>query len=554
MAWRSRVSSPWVAWVCLAVGATTAFFSTLNASPLIEPDEPRYAEIAREMIVRADWVTPTLNFVKYFEKPPLVYWLVATNLMLFGQHEWAVRLWSALFGLLGVACTGLIAARMFNPRTGLLSAAILATMPLYFGLSQVVSPDMPLAALCTACLTLAWLSFSRWPARSPVLASLFWSSLALGILAKGPVALVLVWGVIAAYSLFSRRWDVWRTLFWGPALLLFVVVAAPWFVLVGWRNPEFLPFFFVEQHVVRYLDPWEHRQNFWFYLPILLLGTFPWWLVGLMKAWRLGALGQAGAYRASAESIFLYAWFGVVFLFFSASGSKLGTYILPALPPLAILFARVMGVGAGGVDREMYQATAVASVAIGLAMFAAARLAPVLSSHHRAQLLPPALALGAFVCITGGGLLWMAARRFQRWPWLPLVTLLAFLWLLETVTFANRSIAEHYTPLAVAIREHWQPEDRIVLYRHYTQGIPYYTGQRVIVVGSWGELDFGRRQENHSDYFWPDDERLVGEWASGKRMFLVLNRSDFGRLAPSLRPPPRELARFRKKLVVTNFE
>ncbi len=543
----------WVLAVCLAAGVTAAFFCTLNASPLIEPDEARYAEIAREMVERGDWITPTLNFVKYFEKPPLLYWLLAINLTVFGQHDWAVRSWSAFFGLLGVLCTGLMAGSMFGRTSGLLSAALLATTPLYFGTSQVAGPDMSLTALCTACLTVAWRIFSRWPARSRGMTALFWLSLALAILAKGPVAAVLVFGVIAAYWLVTWQWHTWRGLFWTPALVAFVFLTAPWFILVAWRSPEFIPFFFIEQHVVRYASPWEHREPPWFYLPVLLLGTFPWWLLSAAAVWNRGAAPTARTNRLSAEFIFLYAWFGVVFLFFSFSGSKLGTYILPALPPLAVLFARAIGGSVNGALGKTYAALATVTLLLGLALLAGARLAPVVSSHHRAQLLPPALTVGALVLLTGGGLLGAVAHRWRRVPGLPVATIISILAVFEVVVFAHRSIAEHYTPLAVAIRQNWRPGDRIVLYRHYTQGIPYYTAQRVIVVGSWGELEFGRRQENSSAYFWPGDERLIEEWSSGKRMFLVANHSDFLKLAPLLHPQPRELARFRKKLVVANF-
>lgn len=549
-----RARLPWLVVASFAAAAATVFFCTLNASPLIEPDEARYAEIGREMVVRGDWVTPTLNFVKYFEKPPLVYWLVAANLTVFGQQDWAVRLWSAVFGLVGIAATGLLAAKMFSPFVGLMAAAVLATMPLYFGMSQVASPDMPLAALCTLSLTVAWLSSARWPQRSPSMAMLFWVSLALAILAKGPVAVVLVFGVVTAYCLLTGRWQAWRGLWWAPALLAFCVIAVPWFVIVSWRNPEFFPFFFIEQHVVRYARPWEHREPYWFYIPVVLLGTLPWWIpaVALAKGGRIAREIDKG--WASHELIFLYAWFGVVFLFFSFSGSKLGTYILPALPPLAILFARVIAGNPGSSDRAVYGAIAVGTVVVGLGVLAAGRLAPLVSSHHRAELLPSVLVPSALVLLAGGGVVWAITRWQRRRPWLPVAALVSVLWLVEAIAFAHRSIAEHYTPLAGVIRRHWQFPDRIVLYRHYTQGIPYYTGQRVVVVGAWGELEFGRQHEpNWSEYFWVGDERLAEEWKSGRRLFLVVNRSDFEKLAPRLHPVPRELARFRKKLLVANF-
>ncbi|MCX8072042.1 MAG: glycosyltransferase family 39 protein [Candidatus Binatia bacterium] len=536
------------------VAIAVAFLCTLNASPLIEPDEPRYAEVAREMLVRGDWITPTLNFVKYFEKPPLVYWLIALNLAIFGQQDWAVRFWSAVFGLLGVMCTAYLAWRMFGFRVGVVAAAILASMPLYFGISQVASPDMPLAALCTACLVCAWVIHSRDEGgRERALVACFWIALALAVLAKGPVAAVLVFGTIGTYALVAREFAPWVRLFWLPGLALFSAITLPWFVLVTWNNPEFARFFFFEQHVLRYAQPWEHRQPPWFYIPVVLLGAFPWWLIGLY-AWRRVKTVAGGTSRIwRAEHLYLLCWFAVVFVFFSLSGSKLGTYILPALPPLAMLFAHSIVKQIDGLGASLLKAAGASAIVLGLGLLAAARLAPVLSTHHRAERLPPALLVGAAVLVVGGVLLSRLESCTRQRPWIAVAGLAGLLLSVEVATFRNRGVAEHYTPLAQAIRQQWKPGDRIVLYRHYTQGIPYYTGRRVVVVRSWGELDFGRRQGDHTGYFWEDDDRLVREWNRGGRMFLVLNRSALADLAGHLEPSPRPLAHWGKKVVVVNF-
>ncbi|GIW46113.1 MAG: glycosyl transferase [Candidatus Binatia bacterium] len=540
-----------VAAAALGIGVAAAFFSTLGASPLIEPDEARYAEIAREMLVRGDWVTPTLNFVPYFEKPPLVYWLTTISLALFGQHDWAVRLWPALSGLVGVGCTARLAASMFGWPTGLLAGAILATTPLYFGMSQVLTLDMPLTAWCTASLVCAWFVLARVPGRPTIAVVVFWLALGLGVLTKGPVAVVLVLGTLVLYALAIGKPGVLVRLVWVPGIVLFLVVAVPWFVLLSWRHPEFVSFFFVEQHLARYARPWEHREPPWFYIPVLLAGTLPWCA---LSAWAMVRVpGKLTSVQLGREDLFLGLWFATVLLFFSVSGSKLATYILPALPPLAILFARFLGERLAPLGSKPYRVIGDAAWLLGLAVLGAARVVPIFSTHHRAQMLPAALVEGALLLLLGGLGLRLVASRWQGAPWALFAALVGLLWGIELVTFANRAVAEQYTPLAQAIRRQWAPGDRIVLYRHYTQGIPYYTGQRVVVVGAWGELDFGSRYDPQGEFFWKSEGRLVEEWRKSQRMFLVINAADLRALEDRLEPKPRAIARWGKKLVVVNF-
>lgn len=549
----SSVRLPTGTGLLAALLLVVAFLCTLGASPLLEPDEARYGEIAREMLVRGDWVTPTLNFVKYFEKPPLLYWLTAFNLWLFGQHDWAVRLWPALFGLLGVASTAYLARAMYGRPTGLLAACVLAATPLYFAISQVVILDMPLTALCTLCLVIAWRLYGSEGRGAEPLRLLFWTSLGLAVLTKGPVAVVLVGGTICLYSIVTRKFFWWQRLFSVPGLAAFLVITLPWFVLVSWRNPEFLRFFFLEQHLARYARPWEHQEPVWFYVPVLLLGTLPWWIVAA-STWRRSELAaRVLGLRWSPATTYLICWFLVVFLFFSFSGSKLGTYILPGLPPLAILIARALTRPPTGGTVLVFRCLFILTMLAGFGTLAAVRLVPLFSSHYRAAMLPPYLALGGTLLLFGAAVVWWAWKHVQRHFPASISALVLVMLVIEVATFAGRSVAQHYTPLAEAIRSHWQAGDRIVLYRHYTQGIPYYTRQRVILVGAWGELDFGQKQSQDDEFFWADDSRMFREWSDGRRMFLVINREELAPIRERFVPKPRELARWGKKLVVVNF-
>jgi 4-amino-4-deoxy-L-arabinose transferase-like glycosyltransferase len=530
---------------------------TLGAAPLIEPDEPRYAEIAREMLESGDWVTPHLNYVKYFEKPPLVYWLTAATMGVLGSHEAVLRLWPALFGLMGLGCAWILGRSIYGPLEGLLAAAILACTPFYFGLSQVLILDMPLSALITIALTAGWLLYQQPSSatnQARGLSLILYAAVALGVLTKGPVAAVLVGATLLGFTLLSRDLGFLRRLLSVGGLVLFVVIAVPWFVLVSWRNPEFFDFFVIDQHVNRYLHPSEHRAPVWFYVPIVLAGMLPWTLI---LAGRLRWIGERARalvmLRVSPGTLYCAVWAAVVFLFFSFSGSKLATYILPVFCPLAVLSSRAVV----GLWREQrvgpfrWLLALVAFLALGL--FLAAAVLPFVLDRHRIGELVRYLWLGGFVMLAFALTLRGELRRQAPRPARLLGVAIAGTLAVQVSVMAGRSAAQHYKPLALAIREQAEADDSIVLYRHYTQGFPFYTARRVIMVGAWGELEFGRRLGDQSGYFWKEDEQLFQAWRSGRRMFLVVNASYLDRLRPQLDPAPREVARFGKKILLVNF-
>lgn len=530
-----------------------AYTVTLGAAPLIEPDEPRYAEIAREMLELDDWVTPHLNYVKYFEKPPLVYWLTAVTMGFLGPHEAVLRLWPALFGLSGVACAWALGRSIYGPLEGLLAAGILAATPFYFGLSQVLTLDMPLTGFLTLALTAGWFIHAQ-PARARGCSLILCAATALGVLTKGPVALVLVSAVLLFFTLLQRDFGFLRRTLSPAAVLLFVAIVLPWFVAVSWRNPEFVEFFLIDQHYDRYLQPSEHREPFWFFLPVVVSGMLPWTLMlATRPRWLWERLRALLMVRVSVGALYCVAWAAVVFGFFSLSGSKLATYILPIFCPLAVLTSRAMSGLWRAQDLTPFRWTLglVSFVTIGL--FLTATILPFVARQERVPELVRYLWIGAFVMFAFlMTLRWGLRRSIPDFGRL-LAIVLAGMLAVQVSVMAGRSAAQHYTPLALAIREHAAPDDQIVLYRHYTQAIPFYTRRRVILVGAWGELDFGRRQSNQSAFFWKDDELLFQAWRSGRRTFFVVNRSDLEVLRPNLEPPPRELARFGKKVLLVNF-
>jgi 4-amino-4-deoxy-L-arabinose transferase-like glycosyltransferase len=315
------------------------WFANLGSRALMHPDEGRYAEIAREMSLTGDWVTPRLNGLKYLEKPPLQYWATAAAYRAFGVHEWTARLWPAVTGLLAVVAIGIAGLAVGGAALGVFAALALAGTLWHAGMAQIVSLDSGLAFFLTlafAAVVIAQRAETRPAARRNWM-WVAWAAMAGATLSKGPIGIVLPAGVLVVYTLVNRDFELWLRLHLASGLALFLVIVAPWFIAVARANDEFLSFFFIHEHFQRFLTEEHLRTGPWYYfVPIALAGSLPWLVIlafGLGRLWRDdGAPIGIFSWRRLA-----LVWAAFVFVFFSVSGSKLPSYILPMFGPLALV-------------------------------------------------------------------------------------------------------------------------------------------------------------------------------------------------------------------------
>jgi 4-amino-4-deoxy-L-arabinose transferase-like glycosyltransferase len=314
---------------------------TLWVRPLALPDEGRYVSVAWEMLSSGNWLYPTLNGLPFFHKPPLFYWITAASLGLFGAHEWASRLASLLgAGIAAFALYG-FTLRQNGKAVARWTLLILVTQPLFFGGAQFANLDMLVAGFISATVLLtaeAALNAGKGQPYHGLLTSAFLAA-AFGVLAKGLIGIVLPAMVIVIWLAWNRRLSLLRQLIWLPGLILFALVAVPWFVAMQTRFPEFLDYFFVYNHFQRFTESgFNNPMPFWFYVPVILILTLPWsyWLLAARKPTRLDTVD-----RPSIRSL-MWIWPAVIVGFFSIPSSKLVGYILPALPPLAYLIANVL--------------------------------------------------------------------------------------------------------------------------------------------------------------------------------------------------------------------
>jgi 4-amino-4-deoxy-L-arabinose transferase-like glycosyltransferase len=318
----------------LAVVSGLLFFTKLSA-PLLEPQEPRYAEIPRQMLLEHRFVVPALHGEPYLDKPPLLYWLVMGSYSLFGVSDRAARVVPGLAGVLTVLVAYLWGRKVAGERVALCGALILSLSPGFIYRERMLTFDAVLCLWVTAALAAAHVALT-----APRLRQHWWivSALAcgLGLLTKGPVALVLVAAPVVGYLALDARAARPR---WRDGLTyvaIAAIVALPWYAAIIWREPRFALSFFWTHNVVRYLQPFDHEEPFWFYFPGLLLGLLPWGLLlpGMVRFLTRREAATASL-RTPAPGFFLLSA-GWTILFFSMSGCKRSVYLLPAQPPLAL--------------------------------------------------------------------------------------------------------------------------------------------------------------------------------------------------------------------------
>ncbi|SIT43520.1 PMT family glycosyltransferase, 4-amino-4-deoxy-L-arabinose transferase [Paraburkholderia piptadeniae] len=335
----------------LVLTLAVIWFVPLGWRHLLPSDEGRYAEMAREMFVTGDWITPRYNGYKYFEKPPLQTWANALSFAWFGIGEWQARLYTALTGFAGVLLIGYTGARVFNVATGLFAALVLASAPYWNLMGHFNTLDMGLSFWME--LTL----FGLLLAQRPGLASrehrlwmwVVWASMALAVLSKGLIGLILPGAVLVLYALISRDWAIWKRLYLVSGLIVFFAIVTPWFVIVQDRNPEFFNFFFIVQQFRRYLTPEQNRPGpFYYFVPVLIVGFLPWLSVSVQSV--RNALRMPRQANGFSPVTMLFVWTVFIFLFFSASHSKLLSYTLPVAPPIAL----VIGLYLPLVTREQF--------------------------------------------------------------------------------------------------------------------------------------------------------------------------------------------------------
>ncbi|WEE75388.1 glycosyltransferase family 39 protein [Comamonas testosteroni] len=352
--------------------------------PLSNPDEGRYAVIALDMLRTGNWVTPHLNGLPFFHKPPLYYWLAATGYEVFGVHAWVARLPSMLVAWLASMSLLALARRYASTSTTVTTVIIFLTMPFTFLAAQYANMDMLLAGCMCACATCAFIatielqfgkSWHSWIMAAGVFAGL-------GFLAKGLIGLVLPGLVWCMWIVWERRWNQLVLPLYPPAWLAILAIAGPWVWFAQKQHPQFFHYFFVTQHFQRYTETgFNNPQSWWFYLAVITLACLPWTLTGiymLFRRWRTRQefMPKSDSHPAQMSlDRYMVVWLLAVMAFFSIPSSKIVGYVLPALPPLAYLIARMWQTAFAGGELHLPQLTSKLAINMGVSAALCAALA-----------------------------------------------------------------------------------------------------------------------------------------------------------------------------------
>jgi 4-amino-4-deoxy-L-arabinose transferase-like glycosyltransferase len=502
----------------------------LGSFGLWEPDEARYAEIAREMLQSGNLLVPHLNYVAYVEKPPLLYWLTTLSFWIFGVSEFAARLPVALSAITGILATYLFALRAFGRRHAILAAAILATTPLYALMAQVLTTDMTLTALVTIAtfsLYLHWQEGGRW-------CWIAYIAMGLAVMTKGPVGAalpilsMLIW--LALNRELRGAIGKFRAV---PGLLLTTLIAAPWFVTMTIREPGFADFYFIGEHLRRFFETdYSHREAFYFYLPVLAIGLLPWTLLVPFLTWREAA-------RNPARSFCLVAA-GVTVVAFSCANAKLIPYILPAVPPIAVLIADgLVSCGWPAADSRAAHRPPDSRILIesgpmlallGTGVIIAAIAAPQFRTPYVMATRPALYAIGAILLAGGAITMLIFTRRRTAAGLGAIVITLALALIAGGWARLETEPMRSYAALSRAIFEK-APDADIICYHRYVQSLPFYNRKRIVLLGGRTELDFGSQLDPDArQWFINNDDQMFRRWERPGPIVVVLDAGDLARM------------------------
>jgi len=534
--------------------ASILWFATLDYRHLIPTDEGRYAQMAREMMVSGDYITPRYNDYKYFEKPPLHIWASAITFQLFGLGEWQARFWSGLTGYLTILLVGFTAAQLFGRVTGYLAALILLSSPMWVVGGHFNALDMGLSAFLNLALCSVLLAQHAYEHHRPQSGRYWmwicWLAMALATLSKGLIGIVIPGMVLFAYVITRFDWKMITRLHLISGLIIYLAVTAPWFIAVSIKNPEFAHFFFIYEHFERFTATAHGRTApVYFFLPLVVVGFLPWIPQFFRSAWQTLRQYRMGSFSAP---WMLWAWFAVILIFFSISRSKLPGYIMPVFPALAILAAKSI---ADYLESQMHLSMRWRLQTLFFALLAITGFfflsevgrngQPDEVEAYQTYTIWIVIALSCLLAFS------LVSSLLAKRNALLSITLFAFGFFL-TATIAGtgheslgRAVSGY--DLAQKIKSQIPSDAKIYSVRLLDHTLPFYLERNTIMVEFTDELTFGAKQE--PEKWVPTVAEFVSIWNQDPQAIAIMNPAQYEELK-SLGPPMEELGRDSRRVVV----
>lgn len=491
----------------------------LGSYPLFTPDEGRYSSVAREMLFSHDFITPRLDGIQFLDKPILYYWLQVLAMKLFGVNEWALRFFPMLLGVMNCIVVYIGTRINFNRRSAILASSILATMPLYFSGAHYANLDLEVASFISMTL-LFFLSGVSTQRR--LFFYLAYCCSAFAFLTKGLIGVAFPAMICGAWIALTHQWQLIKRVALVQGILLFLLIVSPWYIFAQRANPDFFHFFFVTQQVVRFLSAgsFNNENAFWFYLPVILIGAFP-WSIFLFQALRL---------KIDPSRAYLLIWALVVLVFFSIPRCKTVGYIIPILTPLAILIGCYLDQQLSQRSQQFFISKwifTIVSVALGLSFLYFAikpkfHFAIVLHYYFYAFSL-------LFLCAS---IIAFRLETLKRFIYLCIISNSIFLLILtHSANILNQTTSK---PLLNDLYRLRKSNEEVVNYYKFYQDMPLYLGERITLVANWDSVDildrdnwvrelwFGRYAKQNAATL-INDATFLKRWQSQQRLFVFLN-------------------------------
>ncbi|AZN36119.1 phospholipid carrier-dependent glycosyltransferase [Iodobacter ciconiae] len=521
----SLINRPAAKWLILIL-LSVLWFGTLGHRKLITPDEGRYAEISREMVASGNWNTPRLNGIKYFEKPALQYWTTAAAFKMLGESDFIARLWPATTGFLSLLAVFFTSRKIWGEATAWLAGGILASSVWWIGNGHFLTLDMGVSAFLTFSLC-GFLLAQRDGAspkenRNGMLIA--WTSIALAVLSKGLIGLVLPGIAIVAYSIICRDLKLWTRLHLFKGLALALLITVPWFLTVSKANPEFAQFFFIHEHFERFLST-EHRREgpIWYFFPILAVGLLPWTSLlpqALKKSWQSNEQFKTNR--------FLLIWSIFIFAFFSKSGSKLPSYILPIFPALAMLMAQTLM----DISSKALRWHFVWMVIPGLILIGAYPYVSTITSDNTPQMYNAAYAIwlvAAGLVFTGGSIAsFILAGKNKKEAAIATMVLTGLIGgQLPMVGHESYAYTNSSYHLVEAIKPQVNEQSTLYAVRYYDQSLPFYLKRTIQFVEYTDEFQMGQKSEPDKHITLDD---FIARWNSDAQPVAILQKETLNEL------------------------
>lgn len=524
-----------------------ALFHGLGSVPLMDPDEGRYAEVPREMLVSGDFLTPHFNYVHFFSKPPLFYWMNAFSFLFFGINEFAARFPSALCGLATILVVYFLGYRLFDRRTAFSAALVMGATGGHFVCARLSLLDLPLTLFLTAALGLMLLGFMDAGPRKRAYFCTAYLFMALAVLAKGLIGIILPGLIVLLFCLFSRRWHLIREMRLGCGILIVAAVSSPWFVYISVKYPGYAKYFFLREHLERFTSDVHNRHEFFgFYIPMFIGLMFPWSLLLPPVIARFRDLRRTPNFM---PWIFLATWAISIFVFFSLSESNLATYILPAFPAFALLTGATISDGFDSWPRLIRWPALIIGIIFCVAGATSMALPLLIRPGFISTIL--CVLVGTLIIILGLYSLKSVRKMDLAGLFCALCLAVFAVELAGPVVippfFAYRTIRK----LALTAKENIRPDTLLASFL-YDPSLAFYTGRKFLLVdaGKTNELQPVGPSGDASIFL--STEQFLAKWDSAVHIIALLKDRDLEWIQPRVKTKPHILGNSKDHFLITN--